>query len=391
MTAPDFKKAIPPLLALTGIFFLNFITRIILSPFLIFILEDFNLTKAQAGELFLILSLGFSVALLGSTFVSSRIAHKNVVVLSALGIAFFLCMAALSPSVNWLRLSLLGAGLAGGLYFPSGFALLTSIVKPQHWGKAIAIHEIAPNLSFVTAPLVAELFIRTGLGWRWMLVFVSIYALAAIFLFKGFCRFGNEKSQRPDTSGYLKVVSSPSFWTLILFFSLAIGATQGIFAQTPLYLITAHGIDSSFANYLLSISRLSGIILVFCAGMIVDRIGVKRSLFIFMSLTGLCTMALGLSSGKLLMAWVLIQPTVACCYFPAGFAALSRSFLPEIRPVAISLIVPAALLAGGGLIPTMLGYFGDQAMFAVGFILMGAVIVLSVSAIPFLVDNNKNQ
>jgi predicted MFS family arabinose efflux permease len=384
MSDQDFNKAIPPLLALTGIFFLNFLTRIILSPFLIFILEDFQLTKAQAGELFLLLSLGYSIGLLGSTFVSSRIEHGKVVVISALGIGVCLCLAALSPSILWLRVSLLGAGLFGGLYFPSGFSLLTSMVNPRHWGKAIAIHEIAPNLSFVMAPLLAEIFIRTGLGWRWMLVFVGVYALVAFILFRRFCRCPKERSQRPNPSGYLKVVSNPAFWVLVLLFSLAIGSTQGVFAQTPLYLVTTHDFDPGLVNYLLSFSRVSGIFLVFWAGMLVDRLGVKKALLIFMSLTGLFTAALGVFTGNLLVASVIIQPTMACCYFPAGFAALSGSFPLESRPVAISLIVPTAVLTGGGVIPTMLGYFGDKDMFGMGFVLLGGIIILSAGAVSFL-------
>ncbi len=388
MSSPDFNKAVPSLLALTGIFFLNFLTRIILSPFLVFIIEDFELTKAQAGELFLLLSLGYSIGLLGSTFISSRLDHRKVVIISALGIGVCLCLAALSPSIVLLRLSLLAAGLFGGLYFPSGFSILSSTVHPRHWGKAIAIHEIAPNLSFVLAPLLAEIFIRTGLGWRWMLIFVSIYALIAFLLFRRFSRGGNERSQPPNFSGYLSVVTTPAFWVLVLFFSLAIGSTQGVFAQSPLYLITAHDFEPGFVNYLLSLSRVSGIFLVFCAGLLVDRLGVKRALRIFMTLTGLCTVSLGMLQGNWLVAAVILQPTMACCYFPAGFAALSRSFSLESRPVAISLIVPSAVLTGGGLIPTMLGFFGDKDMFGMGFVLLGIVIVLSVAAVPFLVDNN---
>lgn len=391
MSTPDFNKAIPPLLALTGIFFLNFLTRIILSPFLIFILEDFELTKAQAGELFLLLSLGYSIALLGSAFVSSRIAHTKVVVISALGIGFCLFLAALSPSILWLRLSLLCAGLFGGLYFPSGFSLMTSLVHPNHWGKAIAIHEIAPNLSFVMAPILAEIFIRTGLGWRWMMVFVGIYALVAVILFMRFCRCGIERSLRPNRSGYFKVISVPAFWVLVLFFSLAIGSTQGVFAQTPLYLITSHDFDPGTVNYLLSISRVSGIFLVFWAGMLVDRLGVKRALLIFMSLTGISTVALGVLPGNWLTAAVIIQPTMASCYFPAGFAALSSSFSPESRPIAISLIVPTAVLAGGGFIPTMLGHFGDKGIFAMGFVILGMIITLSVGAVPFLADKDPGN
>ncbi|WP_045216217.1 MFS transporter [Desulfonatronovibrio magnus] len=385
MTAPsDFKTFIPPLLSLTGLFFLNFLTRIILSPFLVYIRQDFDLSIAQSGELFLLLSLGYSIGLFGSAFISSQINHRTVVIISALGVGAALCIAALSVSILQLRACLLVTGLFGGLYFPSGFALLTSMVVPAHWGKAIAIHEIAPNLSFVTAPLLAELFIRTGLGWRWMLVLVGLYAFLAFVMFVRICRCGEEKTEKPNPSTYKQVARKPAFWALLVFFSLAVGSTQGVFAQTPMYLITSTSINPDWVNYLLSISRISGIFLVFWAGYMVDTLGVRRSLFIFMGLTGLCTMGLGVLGGSLLIAAVIIQPTMASCYFPAGFAALSKSFSAGMRPIAISLIIPTAVLVGGGVIPTVLGYFGDKDMFGTGFMLLGAVICLSVAAIRML-------
>ncbi|WP_051617215.1 MFS transporter [Desulfonatronovibrio hydrogenovorans] len=386
----EFRNAVPSILTLTGIFFLNFITRIILAPFLIYIREDFDLTKAQAGELFLVLSLGYSIGLLGSTLVSSRMEHHKVVMISALGIGGALCLAGLSPSGLWLRVSLLVAGLFGGLYFPSGFAMLTSMVSPAHWGKAIAIHEIAPNLSFVAAPLVAEVFIRTGLGWRWMLVSVAVYAVVVCILFVRYCGSGREKSQAPNPGAYQEIITRPSFWVLLLFFILAVGSTQGVFAQTPLYLVSTHDYDHGRVNYLLSISRISGIFLVFWAGVMVDRLGIRRSLFIFMGLTGLSTALLGVFSGGWLIVAILIQPTMACCYFPAGFAALSRVFSRKERPIAISLIVPTAVLAGGGLIPTILGYFGDRDMFGAGFVLLGGVITISAWAVGFLSDKEND-
>lgn len=385
----EFRTAVSPLLTLTGIFFLNFLTRIILSPFLVYISEEFSLSKAQAGELFLLLSLGYSIALFGSTFISSRISHRAVVIISALGIGAALCLAAVSPSIFWLRTSLFIAGLFGGLYFPSGFALLTSMVSPSHWGKAIAIHEIAPNLSFVSAPLLAELFIRTGLGWRWMLAAIAVYALVAFILFIRFCNCGHDRSIAPNPASYKKILNKPEFWVILSFFILAIGSTQGVFSQTPMYLVTSSDINPQWVNYLLSASRISGIFLVFWAGHLVDNLGVNRALFIFMGLTGLATMALGIMPGTWLVAAVIIQPTMASCYFPAGFAALSISFPAEQRPIAISLIVPCAVLVGGGVIPTILGYFGDRDMFATGFILLGFVISASVMAIRFLPDKAR--
>ncbi len=382
--AAPFGSVVPALLSLTGIFLVNFLTRVMLAPFLLFIREDFDLTKAQAGELFLILSLGYSAALLASGFVSSRVDHRKVIVVSAMGVGLGLCLAALSPNVLWLRASLLFAGLFGGLYFPSGFAVLTSLVPPTNWGKAIAIHELAPNVSFVVAPLLAEAMMSMGLSWRAALLGVAMLAIVAIVFFLRFCSCGREKSLAPQPRVYLKTLGRKDFWILAVFFALAIGATQGVYSQTPLYLVSSRDMEPDRVNYLLALSRVSGIFLVFWAGMIVDRLGPVRALRIFVALTGLATLAYGWLPGGWVILAVLLQPTLGGCFFPAGFAVLSSVFPAEARPMAISMIVPLAVLTGGGAIPAILGLFGDQALFPLGFMILGCVIFVSAFLTVFL-------
>ena len=48
---------------------------------------------------------------------------------------------------------------------PSGMAMLTSSIPSQRWGKAIAIHELAPNFGFVAAPLISEA-VMVWFSWR---------------------------------------------------------------------------------------------------------------------------------------------------------------------------------------------------------------------------------
>ncbi|HDQ41234.1 MAG TPA: MFS transporter [Desulfonatronum sp.] len=283
----------------------------------------------------------------------------------------------LSPNSLWLRSSLLVIGLFGGLYFPSGFAVLTSLVPPSNWGKAIAIHELAPNISFVAAPLIAELMISVGLNWRMALAGVAGLALVAIFFFLRFCSCGREKSLAPQPKLYLKTLGRKEFWVLAVFFALAIGATQGVYSQTPLYLVSSKGMEPDWVNYLLAASRISGIFLVFWAGMIVDRLGPVRALRIFVALTGLATLSYGWLPGGWVILAVLVQPTMGGCFFPAGFAVLSSVFPAKSRPMAISLIVPLAVLTGGGAIPAGLGLFGDQGLFSLGFMILGVIIFMS--------------
>ena len=130
------------ILLLTGIFFLNFLSRIILAPLLSTIETDLGLGHGEAGSLFLLISLGYFISLLGSGFVSSRLTHRRTIILSATAIGLALLGISLSKGLWGIRLGLLLLGLAAGLYLPSGISTLTSLVSPKQWGKALAIHEL---------------------------------------------------------------------------------------------------------------------------------------------------------------------------------------------------------------------------------------------------------
>ena len=49
-------------------------------------------------------------------------------------------------------------------------------------------------------------------------------------------------------------------------------------------------------------------------------------------------------------------------------------FPPKSRSLAVSLIVPLATLAGGGIVPIFIGLIGDIGSFALGIIISGGLI-----------------
>jgi len=140
-----------PLLLLALIFFLNFKARIILAPLMPTVEKDLSIGHGEAGSLFLLISVGFFPVLLGSGYFSSRLTHRKTIILSATALGIALLGVSFSNSLWGIRLGLIFLGMAAGLYLPSGIATLTSMVASRHWGKALVIHELAPNLSFVVA------------------------------------------------------------------------------------------------------------------------------------------------------------------------------------------------------------------------------------------------
>ncbi len=71
-----------PLLLLTAIFYLNFISRVILAPLLPVMQSDLGLSHGQAGSLFFYIACGYGSGLFGSAFIAAWLNHRRTIILS---------------------------------------------------------------------------------------------------------------------------------------------------------------------------------------------------------------------------------------------------------------------------------------------------------------------
>ena len=193
-----FRRALPALILLTGMFLLNFMTRIVLSPVLPELETDLAISHALAGRLFLFLALGVSIGSFCNGLVSRWIPHRATIASSAFSAGIALMVLSRAPSYPLLAGGLFFLGLCCGLYFPSGLATITAHVRKPDWGKAIGVHDTAASLSFILIPLFAELILLSG-TWRDTLVALGAVqvVLAAVYVRKGPGRYGYGTSPRP--------------------------------------------------------------------------------------------------------------------------------------------------------------------------------------------------
>lgn len=369
-----FLTLLTPLLLLTSIFFVNFIARIILAPLMPRVKADLALSHAEAGSLFLLISLGYFTTLLVSGLISSRLTHRKTIMFSGIAMGIALLITSFSTSLWGMRLGLIAMGMAAGPYMPSGLAILTTLFKYRHWGKALAIHELAPNLSFVMAPLVAEAMLY---WYSWRTVFMTL-GFAALMLAVVLGRFGRGGDFSGESFKYTSmrlIFSNPAFWIMVILFSLGISSTLGIYTMLPLYLVTDHGMDRNWANTLIALSRIAGVAMALAGGWATDRFGPQRILRIVFVLTGMLTVFIGLASQAWVAAAVFLQPIMAVCFFPAGLAALSMVSSVGERNLTVSLTIPVAFLVGGGAAPALIGFIGDVHSFGWGIAMVGGLIM----------------
>ncbi|MDH3443472.1 MAG: MFS transporter [Deltaproteobacteria bacterium] len=369
----DLRLQIRPVVFLVVIFLINFTARVILSPLLPTIEEELEISHARAGSLFFFTSAGYLLGLLSSGFFASWSTHKRTIVVSSSGVGLALLAVSAASGLWSMCAALFAVGFAAGLYMPSAIATITSLIDRRHWGKAIAVHELAPNLAFFLSPFIAEVFLRWA-GWRGAMGFLGVLSLAASLSFGRLGSGGDFSGESPGSFVFSTQLRTPSFWLIIVLFGLGVSSTVGIYAMLPLYLVAERHLNPSWANTIVALSRAHGPVLGLLGGWASDKLGAKQTIVISLAFTGILTILLGMLTDRWLSAVVLLQPLLAVWFFPAAFAAVAMITPSRSRNMAVSFSVPFGFIIGGGLIPVLIGITGDAGSFAAGIVFTGALI-----------------
>lgn len=366
----SFFSFLPFLILITFASFLNIMARIIFPPMTPFICEEMNLCHADTGNLFFILSVGFAITLFGSQFLSSRISHKMTVIFSLLSTGFALVVTSYAESFQFFRLSLFLVGLCSGFFIPSAIAMLREGVATKHLGKAFGIFATAQSVAFILSPII----VRNVIGfysWKEILngfgLISSIISGILFFLFKQ----GNEKGE-PITLVFVRSVFSwPSFWILLILLCLANGLNIGIYNMAPDYFQRHNLLDKDAVHQLIVIARILSFGTAIIAGMVADRFGLKRSIVLSLVFCGGLTSLMGTMNPSSSLVLFTLQSPVAACLMPLIHFAIATIVSPEKNSTIVSLIAPFGFLMGAGVVPQLLGFFGDFNLYAQGFILFG--------------------
>lgn len=368
---------------LSLILFTNLTARTILSPLMPVIERDLGISHTAAGSFFLLISVGYCLTMLVSGFVSQRLQHRGTILLSTFLTGGALFVLASSDSLLEIRLSLALLGMAIGLYFASGMATITDLVDRRSLGRAMAIHEAGPALSFVVAPLIASGLLQLT-TWRGAIVCAGVAAVGVGFLFLLIGRGGRIRGAPPHLENLRAILSLRSFWIIGGTACLAAGCAIGVYSVLPLYLSAEIGMDVEAANRLVSLSRVPSVVTILLTGWLVDRFGPRTVMLSIGVVVGAATIGVGVLEGNLLIGAVVLQPMFVSSFFPAAFSGLARIVPREVYNVAVSSMVPFVFLFGGGIVPTVLGALGDHASFSVGFVLLGGCLLGSLVLMPFL-------
>lgn len=378
------------LLFLASIFYCNFMSRIIFGPLMPLLEIDLGLSHSESGSFFLMISMGFSIGLFGIGLLSSRLTHRRIISLGMVVLGCSLLIISRAGSLGVIAAGLIMLGIGAGIYLPSGVATLTSLTEPRNWGKAFAIHELAPNIALVTAPLLAEAVIRWA-SWRMGPILLGVGCLVIGLSFARFGKGGDFHGEPLDFNSVKTIAKIPSFWIMGLLFSLGVGASLGVYSMLSLYLVAERGMDRSMANTLIAVSRISGVGLSFLGGWASDRLGPKTAMSWVFVISGCMTFLLGVVPGNWVILLVFLQPAFSVCFFPAGFSALSLIGPHRMRNITVSMLFLFSVFIGGGALPVILGIAGEEYSFSLGFAFVGMLTLASLFLIPRLKLRNPEE
>lgn len=383
------KTSLRPVVLLTGLFFANVLARTIFSPLLLWIERDLNIYHAQAGILLLFVAVGYSVSILLSGFVSAATSHRRAILLSNGLLSLGLLSVAVSRSLWGVRLSLLSLGLSAGLYLASGLTIIFHQVDQRLWGRALSLHELAPNAGFVIAPLLAQ-GLLAALGWRGIVLVLGGINLLSGLLFLVLGRRDGLRGEPPVFSNVREIFGNRSFWIMVVFFVLAASAEFGVYSMLPTYLMSERRMSLQTSSALVAGSRVIGIVVMFSAGWLSDRIGIARTIVLVLAGGGILTVLLGVSSNAVLPWVVLLQAAPIVAFFPVGLSALGRIGSGKTKSLNISFMVPIAYVVGAGLAPAGMGALGEAGRFKAAFVVLGALVIVSTLLAKLLRIDGKS-
>lgn len=370
------------LFSLPALFFISFLSlfntfvRTVFSPFTPIICQDFSLSHTDIGNLFFILSAGFSFTLFGSQFISTKISHKGMILLSLVSTSVSLILTGFSTSFLELRLGMFAIGLSSGFFMPSAITLLRQSVDPLHLGKAFGIFGTAQSIAFILGSFIVESW-ASQMSWQTTLIFLGIFGFGITLLSSLFLQAEERKETPALTLSFAATLfQSPSFWIILTLLCLANGLNIGIYNMAPDYFSCHNLLESSEVNRLMEIARILSIGTAILAGVLADRFGLRRAIaFAFIS-CGMATLLMGTLSPSLSLAFFCLQSPLAACLKPLVHFAMATIVSPEKNSSLVSMMAPFAFLTGSGLLPQLLGFLGDSHFYAQGFIGFGMMTIL---------------
>ena len=370
---------------LVGLSLTHFISDMpffLLPSILPLLISDFNLSYGQAGAIVTSLLLSMIIVQILTGMVGNRVNRIMLIFLgeTIIGCAFFLIFLS-DTFLQFLGLQVL-IGVGMGFYHPIGYTLISEIFD-HNKGKAFGISE---SSGIAAAPIC---FASTGLlslyiEWRTIFFVWSIIIFVFAFLSVLFVK-RSSMTGVSEANGLGSIVLNLRLWKklvgllLLMVFSEIGFTTLTSFSST---FLSQNNLGLGYANTLMSLVMIIGIIGSVLMGALSDRYSERRAIFFTMGLIILFSLILLYVNNLGVIIFILCLlglPIVGVG--PAYFSLISRMTSKKER-ISVYGIILSIAWGVGGLFPYIDGVladmFGINIIFAIIFFsALGSLLIVS--------------
>lgn len=367
----------------------------ILSFVIAALAADWNLSATEMGWIGSVNSIGMVFGAFIFGILADKIGRKNVFILT---LVLFSVASGLSAFTTTLAAFLVlrfivGAGLGGEL--PVASTLVSESVEAKERGRIVVLLESFWAIGWLIAAIISY-FIIPEYGWRLALILTAIPALYAIYLrlkLPDSPQFTAKRNRTQSVWQNIKDVWSEKYAksTLMLWivWFTVVFSYYGMFLWLPsVMMMNGFTMIQSFGYVLImTLAQLPG---YFTAAWLIERMGRKFVLVVFLSGTALSALIFGNADSTA----VLITAGMFLSFFNLGAWGALYAYTPEQYPTIIRAtgagMAAAAGRIGGVLGPLLVGWM-VTANYDIGIVFMVFcfAIVIGVLAIIFLGKETK--
>ncbi len=378
--------ALPTLLLLWGTVFIVINTRTFIGPLSESISQTFKIPGYQVVTFSTYISWGSIVSLIFSGHVSYLLMHTRTLILGLSLTIVGLMIIAFSPSLLVFKMALVLIGLGAGLHPGSGIPIANRMSSDSIRGKVLAIHETGPIGAFVFVPLFSSLILFIS-GWRMVVISFAVMCFILILLILLGCKEGYFRGKPLTIKNMLVLFKHPAFWIVSIAFSFTGAANILVYTILSDFLVNFRGFDAQIVSIIQSLSRVTGLLMIFFSGIVINRLSPIRIVIFTGIFSGLFTIGIGMLSGIQLLLIVFLQTFTMSGFFPAIFVAVGRYFPGSSQGLMISLMVLLSQVFGI-LQNKVYVFFASKNQIELPFIYIGVFIII-VSIIVVLLRKVK--
>lgn len=378
----------PVLLGVSAGWFLSIGVRMMYPVLLPYFQRVYGLDLGTAGLLLTVMWGTYALGQLPAGLLTDKLGERTVLAASTGVSAVILTLVVTADHALVLFLTTALFGLATALY---GVARYTAVsqVFPDRDGAAIGVTLAAGNLGNMLLPAAGGAIAAT-VAWQFGLGFViPVFLLATVYLWfvipEGVPEASNDDTMSMDTARQvLSALRQPAVVIVTAILVLGFSVYQAFTGFYPTYLIDAKGLSPPVATGLFSFYFGLAILVQPLSGAVYDRLGIRRTLPLFLGFAIAGLVALPFVDSVWMLAGITIL--LSCM---TSTIAITMPYLTDVLPEAIQGTGLGALRTAymllGAASPTLFGTMADRGFFDEGFLLLAVLIgliVLLVTRLP---------